>query len=176
AALGALCATFTLAAASTDAEKVLNNPVGASYSAELPQSNKTALRGSIVATTTEGETKDEHVVNFLLSISGLPSEGGPFTYHIHDKPVPADGNCTGTTGHLDPFGRGDSPACDKSKPETCEVGDLSGKHGKINSSAISSQFNDAYVALIPGNAAYFGNRSFVVHSADKTRLGCANFT
>lgn len=28
---------------------------------------------------------------------------GPFSYHIHENPVPADGNCAGTGGHFDPF-------------------------------------------------------------------------
>ena len=56
---------------------------------------------------------------------------GPFGYHIHDQPVPKDGNCNATLAHLDPYGRGPTPPCDSAKPETCEVGDLSGKHGKI---------------------------------------------
>ena len=61
----------------------------------------------------------------------LPEGSGPFGYHIHDQPVPSDGNCTATKAHLDPYERGQKPACDSSKPETCEVGDLSGKHGKL---------------------------------------------
>lgn len=28
-------------------------------------------------------------------------------YHLHAAPVPADGNCTGTLGHVDPFIRGE---------------------------------------------------------------------
>jgi len=54
-------------------------------------------------------------------------------YHIHDEPVPASGNCTQTLAHLDPFIRGEDPPCDASAPETCQVGDLSGKYGKIPS-------------------------------------------
>ena len=53
-------------------------------------------------------------------------------YHIHEFAVPADGNCTGTGAHLDPYARTESPPCDASKPATCQLGDLSGKHGKIN--------------------------------------------
>jgi len=41
-------------------------------------------------------------------------------------PVPADGNCSGTLAHLDPFIRGEKPPCDASAPQTCQVGDLSG--------------------------------------------------
>ncbi len=53
-------------------------------------------------------------------------------YHIHVNPVPADGNCTATGGHLDPYQRGDTPACDAKKPATCQVGDLSGKYGLVD--------------------------------------------
>lgn len=53
-------------------------------------------------------------------------------YHLHDQPVPPDGNCSSTLAHLDLYQRGQATACDMAAPETCEVGDLSGKHGKID--------------------------------------------
>ncbi len=52
-------------------------------------------------------------------------------YHVHLKAVPESGNCTDTGGHLDSYVRGDSPPCDSSQPQTCEVGDLSGKYGTV---------------------------------------------
>ena len=52
-------------------------------------------------------------------------------YHIHDQPVPSNGNCTATLGHLDPFIRGEIPPCDSTQPATCQVGDLTGKHGNV---------------------------------------------
>jgi hypothetical protein len=36
-------------------------------------------------------------------------------------------------------------------------------------------FTDAYLSLTPGNAAYIGDKSIVIHYANKTRLACANF-
>jgi Cu/Zn superoxide dismutase len=60
-------------------------------------------------------------------------------YHIHEKPVPADGNCTGTGAHLDPYKRGETPPCDASKKESCQVGDLSGKYGNITGNALTQQ-------------------------------------
>lgn len=95
-------------------------------------------------------------------------------YHIHEKPA-SDGNCTSTLAHLDPFGRGETPACDDSKPETCQVGDLSGKYGKITSDPFLAEYFDLYTSMKPDNPAFFGNLSIVVHYANKTRLTCANF-
>lgn len=95
-------------------------------------------------------------------------------YHIHEEPV-VDGNCTSTLAHLDPYHRGETPACDASKPESCQVGDLSGKYGKITSDPFLAEYFDLYTSLKPGSPAFFGNRSIVVHYANKTRLTCANF-
>ena len=57
------------------------------------------------------------------------------------------------------------------------MGDLSGKYGNI--AAGQKDFSDSYVDLYestkPGIGAFFGNRSVVVHLADKTRIACANF-
>jgi hypothetical protein len=116
-------------------------------------------------------------------------------YHIHEKPVPADGNCTGTGAHLDPYKRGETPPCDASKPETCQTGDLAGKHGKITSRDFSTKYatspfftawlerlltrtryTDLYLATLPESASYFGHLSVVFHFANKTRISCANFT
>lgn len=94
-------------------------------------------------------------------------------YHIHVKP--SEGNCTATGAHLDPYNRGEDPPCDASQPDTCQVGDLSGKHGKITSDPFEVQYTDPYLTLVEGEPAFFGNRSFVVHFANKTRITCANF-
>ena len=147
------------------------NPLGASYVAVLPNKPSTNVRGSIVASTAPGGVG----VSFAVSLSGLPSSGGPFIYHIHEKPVPADGNCTATLAHLDPLKRGEDPPCDASAPATCQVGDLAGKHGKVPGPTFSAYYSDAYVSAQPGNAAYFGDKSIVVHYANKTRITCANF-
>lgn len=61
-------------------------------------------------------------------------------YHIHAMPVPADGNCTGTGPHVDPYVRGEVPPCDNTQPQTCQVGDLTGKHGNITGSSFSARY------------------------------------
>lgn len=95
-------------------------------------------------------------------------------YHLHVKPA-TGGNCTATLGHLDPTNRGDQPACDSSKPASCQVGDLSGKYGKITSDPFTAEFTDPFTSLEPGNPAFFGDASFVIHYANTTRLTCADF-
>lgn len=117
------------------APKVTGNPVGASFVATLPPKAGSALAGSILAVSgPNGEG-----VKFSVSFSGLPASGGPFMYHLHEKPVEGT-NCTSTGAHLDPYKRGEVPICDASKPETCQTGDLSGKFGNITSGSFSAEY------------------------------------
>lgn len=55
------------------------------------------------------------------------------------------------------------------------MGDLSGKYGKITSDPFEAEYIDYYSSTKEGIGAFFGNRSFVLHYANKTRLTCANF-
>ncbi|KAL9103790.1 MAG: hypothetical protein Q9163_001199 [Psora crenata] len=84
-----------------DAAVTENNPLGVRYTAVLPETNRTTIRGSISATSNANGTG----VNFYVDFYGFPSES------------------------LGPFSIG----------------------------------------------AFFGNRSIVVHTANTTRLTCANF-
>jgi len=136
-----------------NASVVTTNPVGVTYTAILPDSPKSSIRGYVAGTSNANGTG----VNFNINIYGLPDPSlGPFSkftftlptlslrfihlltqhpvYHIHDAPVPSDGNCTGTLAHLDPTQRGERPPCDPTTPEECQVGDLAGKHGNITTS------------------------------------------
>ena len=66
-------------------------------------------------------------------------------------------------------------------PATCEVGDLSGKHGTIPSSndtrlSVRYWFTDNYISTNPGGGAFIGNRSIVIHDAAGGRIACANLT
>ncbi len=96
----------------------------------------------------------------------------------------ADGNCTTTLAHLDPFLRGEDPPCTNATGQTvlgqtCQVGDLSGKHAKIARDALgtySADYTDLFASTKPGIGAFFGNRSFVIHFPNKTRITCANFS
>ncbi|KAL1306672.1 hypothetical protein AAFC00_005344 [Neodothiora populina] len=154
---------FASLAFAQNAVEVDDNPSGVTFGATLPNLGTTDIRGSLVAQSNPSGVG----ALFQVSFSGFPSEGGPFLYHIH-----ANDNCETPGGHLDPFGRGDSPSCVSSSPNTCQVGDLSGKHGKINGTSFSANYVDDYVSMVPGTAAYVGNRTVVVHYANKTIITC----
>ena len=132
-----------------------NNPQCVTYNATLPSTGN--IHGYVAATANANGTG----VFFNVYLTGLPSESlGPFrksplrglhlrprltnndcvVYHIHDQPVPADGNCTATAAHLDPYIRGEIPPCDNTQPETCQVGDLTGKHGNVTVSPFAAQY------------------------------------
>ncbi|OAP60902.1 hypothetical protein AYL99_05904 [Fonsecaea erecta] len=168
---------------STDAPITQNNPLRATFQAVL-QADK-PVQGQITGVSNDNGTG----VNFNVNFFNFPDiTQGPFNYHIHQYPVPASGNCTATGGHLSPFGRQETPPCDSTAPWTCQPGDLSGKHGNISQLTSSTSgdsqavgtfqamYLDLYVSTDPSNAAFFGNRSVVVHSANGTRLNCGNFT
>ncbi|KIX94516.1 uncharacterized protein Z520_09902 [Fonsecaea multimorphosa CBS 102226] len=169
---------------STDAPVTQNNPLRSTFQAVL-QADK-PVQGQITGVSNDNGTG----VNFNVNFFNFPLvTQGPFNYHIHEYPVPASGNCTATGGHLSPFGRQETPACDATAPWTCQPGDLSGKHGNISSQLTSSasqdsqavgtfqaMYLDLYLSTNPSNVAFFGNRSVVVHSANGTRLNCGNFT
>ncbi|TVY34858.1 Cell surface Cu-only superoxide dismutase, partial [Lachnellula subtilissima] len=161
-----------------NATVVSNNPPGVVYAASLPTTefnNPDDPRGNIKGSVAATANPNGIGVSISVSFSNLPTSGGPFLYHIHDAPVPADGNCTSTLGHLDPFIRGETPACDASLPQTCQVGDLSGKHGKIEQDPFVATYTEDFATTVPGLGSFFGNRSFVIHFANKTRITCANF-
>ncbi|KAF2100412.1 Cu,Zn superoxide dismutase-like protein [Rhizodiscina lignyota] len=156
----------------TDAKVNCNNPPDAQYIVNMTPSKNAGIDAQIVA-----QTGPDGCTNFVVNINGNPpAQVAPYLYHIHELPVPSDGNCTATLGHLDPYGRGETPPCDASQPQTCQVGDLSGKHGSIASlPGFSAHYTDKYVSLVSGNPSFLGNRSIVIHYNNLTRIACANF-
>lgn len=108
----------------------------------------------------------------LANLDNLPLVGGPFMYHIHEHPVPLDGNCNAAGGHLNPY-HGSISATDLPNKE---VGDLSGKHGMINGPSFETSYTDPFLSLNPKNPAYVGGLLIVIHFLNNTRLACANIT
>lgn len=69
-------------------------------------------------------------------------------------------------------------SCDAGRPDTCVVGDLSGKHAPIYvgaSQPFEIHYADLFLATDAGSPAFFGNRSIVVHDPNGRRLNCGNF-
>lgn len=117
------------------------------------------MTGSITVSSAPGGNGAAISVNF----QGLPDVAayGPFVYHVHDLPVPADGDCTATLGHLD--------------PQNCQVGDLAGKHGAISTTSFTAEYIDPFLSTASDNGASVAGRSIVIHTANTTRITCANF-
>ncbi|KAI1416826.1 hypothetical protein F5Y13DRAFT_101024 [Hypoxylon sp. FL1857] len=154
------------------------NPAGVSAKAVLPPQafwTGGSLNGNVEGYVLARSAANGSGLDYEVSFSNLPAEGGPFIYHVHVAPVPADGNCTSTLTHLDQMGRGENPICDWTQPASCQQGDLSGKHGNITTVNSSYSFHDPYTSLREGDGAYIGNRSLVFHFLNKTRISCANF-
>lgn len=155
-----------------------SNQPAATYRASLPDTMFNPLVGTVVQGSLEAVGGPDGVT-FTVNITNLPNqtEYGPFNWHIHTLPVPEDGNCTATLSHFDPTNRGELYQCEAARPETCQIGDLAGKHGgKINSTGnFTTTFVDAYLSTEEGSSGFFGGLGFVLHSSNTTRLTCANF-
>ncbi|KAG9069878.1 hypothetical protein KI688_009203 [Linnemannia hyalina] len=103
------------------------------------------------------------------------SPTGGFEYHIHVNPVGPNNDCMATGGHLDPTNVG-AAKCLAAKPDKCQEGDLSGKHGELKateSGAIPPQsYNDKYIKF-SGETTTIAGRSVVIHN-NGTRVACGN--
>ncbi|KAH9838140.1 Cell surface superoxide dismutase [Teratosphaeria destructans] len=156
-----------------------SNLPAATYQALLPSTNFDNGTGStVIGNITISSSPGTPGVMVSVDFSGFPSEElyGPFVYHIHTLPVPSNGNCTATMGHLDPTDRGEYYPCNAAAPDTCQVGDLSGKHGNITASPFKSNYTDQFLSTNLNSSAFFGDLSVVIHTENTTRITCANFT
>ncbi|KAK2626561.1 hypothetical protein QTJ16_003736 [Diplocarpon rosae] len=126
---------------------VVNNPVGKVYVAVLPEQ--------------EWNNPQDPRGNVKGSISATANPDGiGVSFAVKFENLPTSGG---------PF------PCDASLPQTCQTGDLSGKHGKITQDPFVASYSDGFASTLEGIGAFFGNRSFVIHFANKTRITCANF-
>jgi len=157
---------------------IQSNMPKATYIATLPPTNFDPLTGSIITgSVTAARAENGTGVTFFVNFTGFPSEAayGPFVYHVHTLPVPADGNCTATMGHLDPTDRGEYHPCEVAAIQTCQAGDLAGKHGNITGTTFTIAYNEPYLSTDPSSPYFFGDKSIVIHTSNTTRLTCANF-
>ncbi|KAJ1952536.1 Superoxide dismutase, partial [Dipsacomyces acuminosporus] len=96
-------------------------------------------------------------------------------------PVPANGDCSATGNHWDPFKVkvADKPyKCDRKNAEkTCELGDLTGRHSKITGNRKgrhTARYHDSLISF-NGTNSIIGH-SIVIHGSDNKPLACANIT
>ncbi|KAG5919360.1 hypothetical protein E4U42_006539 [Claviceps africana] len=163
--------------AANDAPIITGNPVDVIYTASLPSKPFFAapgLSGSIQGFISASAPPDGVGVRFTIRFENLPKTGGPFPYHLHIQKA-TGGNCTAAGAHLDPTNRGEKPPCDAGNLPSCQAGDLSGKYGRINSDPFTAEYVDKFLSLKEDDPAFFGNRSFVIHLANTTRVACADF-
>ncbi|KAF9572508.1 hypothetical protein EC968_009732 [Mortierella alpina] len=114
------------------------------------------------------------VVKGLSKLLALSPTGG-YEYHIHVSPVGPDNDCMATGGHLDPFKVG-SVKCDASRPEKCQEGDLSGKHGELMATESGAIPTISYLdrqLRFSGVETTIVGRSVVIHN-NGTRVACGN--
>lgn len=127
----------------------------------------------------------ETVSRIEVRLGNFPEGKGPFSYHVHTDPVPGvildpAKDCMAAKTHLDPAKRGETTPCASKEPETCQVGDLSGKFGTVSGDIKPNQifrevYQDNSLSWARASPAFFGNRSVVIHQAStKARLACAN--
>lgn len=150
------------------APKIKKNPKNVVAIADFPFGFDNNVQGNIVFTAKKGRSVNVHV-----DVTGLPKEGGPFQYHIHENLVPSDGNCDMVGMHFNPYHA--SPECDEQKDDSyCQVGDLSGKHGWIDTTCFETKYNDPYLSLNKKSKSYIVGKSVTFHFANLTKFACAD--
>ncbi|KAB8231539.1 putative cytosolic Cu/Zn superoxide dismutase [Aspergillus alliaceus] len=169
---GAILSLFLSATVAEDAPVIKDNKHDTVYEVVLQDKDNSTVRGSF---TTWGAENGVGIA-FRVALTGVPKDTF-LNYHIHDKPVPEDGNCYATGGHLDPYKRGDQPPCNTTEPQTCQVGDVSGKHGPVwtPDEDFDVTYTDYFLSNVEDTTSFFGNRSIVVHLPDNKRINCGNF-
>lgn len=113
-----------------------------------------------------------------LDLTAYRGDEGPFKLSLYEAPVSGNGKCDGAKNVLDPFQRGDKPGCDKKKPQTCQVGDLTGKHGEIPKFqgviSVKQSFQDLYLSFKKEEKSFTGRSSVIVRNAKGNKIACGN--
>ncbi|KAH9460665.1 hypothetical protein Pst134EA_007762 [Puccinia striiformis f. sp. tritici] len=108
-----------------------------------------------------------------IEIKGLKSKEAD-AFHVHETAV-KNGDCSTTGEHFNPGGIKEvckGPVADQTK---CQVGDLSGKGGRLNARGGGQEAGRNYLDKVIKISDIVG-RSVVIHSASGARIGCGNIS
>ncbi|KAK9760661.1 Cell surface superoxide dismutase [Cu-Zn] 4 [Basidiobolus ranarum] len=116
-------------------------------------------------------------INIGVDVKSVIPTSDLYAWKVHESTLDASGSCTSAKSVLDPKKVGTSSQCTPTTPDTCQLGDLSGKSSKLNSTT------PAFSVVVPGlsmDAHTSENsvvgRSLVIYRSDGTPLACANIT
>ena len=76
-----------------------------------------------------------------MALTGVTNQ--PNKWHVHTDPKTSD--CASTGGHYNPFGvdlTAGSGYCGSGADVDCEVGDMSGKHGRLSTPNVAAQYSN----------------------------------
>ncbi|KAI9142767.1 superoxide dismutase [Paraphysoderma sedebokerense] len=99
-----------------------------------------------------------------------------YKYHIHQYPVPSNGDCKATGDHYDPTGRNAQPEGYKPTPgslDSYERGDISGKFGPLFSTPSGEVYSRYYYDPTLSLQDVKG-KSIVFHDPSGARIMCGN--
>jgi len=168
-AVATTLSTLASMAAASSAPLVSNNPIGASYTAQIKGGESDVTHGYVSMTSNPGGVGMKLSVN----IAGLPILKGPYTYYVGDHSLSSECECSTSGGIFDPYNAG-KRYCNRQQAQTCDVGDLSGKHGCINSTSYVASYNELYASLNSASPAYVGGKSIVISDRSGSPVACGN--
>lgn len=148
-----------------------DSPKGSNAIANFPQGGLNSINGDIKFNSLQNGS-----VQVIINLKNLPIDGSPFSYHIHEASVPLNGSCSATLGHFNPNDGNKTECLNEDDFSLCELGDLTTRHGTLNSGNNNQSYIDNYLSLNPNNDYFFadGSKSITIHYKNSSRLACAN--
>lgn len=129
--------------------------------------------GSIVGII-EFTSNKKGTVNVHLDVTGFPPNSGPFKYQIHENKILSNDNCNDAGDIFNPYDA-DYEICDYlDNNSLCAIGDLSGKHGFINTTCFETQYIDTYLSLNSKNIAFIGGKSIIFTDLNNNIITCGS--
>lgn len=130
------------------------------------------LDNGLVKGMIEFTSNKDGVVNVHLDVTGLPPNSGPFQYQIHENKVSKKNYCEDSGDLFNPYHASDDKCDELDSDALCAIGDLSGKHGFINTTCFEAEYVDPYLSLNKHNEAFVGGKSIVITDQHDNIISC----